>query len=74
MNEVGLSSRGDTHIDIYQGERGAAELTAEGERLATSLLKAESNQGVKNKIGLSEDGRIDALGRWGNNTKRGKQA
>jgi hypothetical protein len=53
MNDPGLSSRGDTHIDIYQGEGEAAELTEEGKRLADSLFKTESNQRAQNNVALS---------------------
>ena len=41
MNGNGLSSPSDTHIDIYQGLGGAAELTPEGVKLATSILETE---------------------------------
>lgn len=53
MNGQGLSSRGDTHVDIYQGEGNAAELTPEGASLAESLSKTESNQQAQNNVGLS---------------------
>ena len=53
MNDQGLSSRGDTHVDIYQGEGNAAELTPEGVTLAESLSKNESNQRATSNVGLS---------------------
>ena len=53
MNGNGLSSPSDTHIDIYQGPGGAAELTPEGELLAASLLKSESNQSPSKNVALS---------------------
>ena len=53
MNEVGLSSPSDAHIDMYQGLGGAAELTEEGTELAESLLETKSNQQGQNNVGPS---------------------
>ena len=62
MNGIGLSSPSDTHIDIYQGEGGAVELTPEGKLLAASLLKSESNQEAKNNVGLSQNQKAPSNG------------
>ena len=53
MSDQGLSSRGDTHIDIYQGPGERLGLTAEGEREAILLAGSLGNQGAKNNVGLS---------------------
>ena len=53
MNGPEVRSVGEAHIDIYQGEGGAVELTPEGKVLATSISKSELNQGTKNSVGLS---------------------
>ena len=53
MNGSEVRSTTEAHIDIYQGRGGAAELTPEGELLAASLAKTESNQQGQNNVGLS---------------------
>ena len=52
MNGPEVRSVGEAHIDIYQGEGGAVELTPEGVELATSLSKSESNQRPSTNVGL----------------------
>jgi hypothetical protein len=52
MNGPTMRSATEAHIDIYQGGRGAAELTPEGKLLAASLSKTESNQRPSSSGGL----------------------
>lgn len=53
MNGEGLSSPGDTHVDVYQGPGERVGLTAEGEREAILLAESLESQGAKYNVALS---------------------